>query len=92
MNRKILEKATINLAVILMFAMTIGLILIFANFIFAWDIFTPATEKIIYFLGLCMLIVILASTFINLMINISRLAFFMEKITEKMYEVKKNRS
>jgi hypothetical protein len=86
MKRELLERLTASLVVTLITIFSVGLILIVANGIFQWDIFTPFMEKILYFLAVATLIVILSSTAINIMINISRLAFFSQKIAEKLLE------
>ncbi len=86
MNRNALERTTASLVVILTTVFALGVILIAANAIFSWDIFPPYLEKVFYFLALAFLTVILASTLINIMLNISRLAFFAQRITEKLYE------
>jgi hypothetical protein len=88
MNRNTLERLTASLVVLLITIFMFGVILIFANLIFQWDIFTPFVEKIMYFLALVFLVVILACTLVNIMLNISRMAHFSEKITEKLYEKK----
>lgn len=62
----------------------LGAILMFANAIFQWDLFPPGIEKIIYFLGFAIFAVAMASSIINLMLNVSRLTFFIQKIAEKL--------
>lgn len=74
MSRTVLEKFTASLVVILTTAISLGLILVIANGIFSWDIFPPFTEKVLYFIGASGIVVILASTLVNIMLNISRLA------------------
>lgn len=86
MKRELLERLTASLVVVLTTVFAIGLILIVANGIFQWDIFTPFVEKILYFLAVTTLIIIMSSTLINIMINISRLAFFSQKIAEKLLD------
>jgi hypothetical protein len=86
MNRAALEKITASLVVILVTVLTLGFILMMANVIFEWDIFPPFTEKILYFFSFSMLIVIIAATLINIMLNLSRMAYFSELIARKMLE------
>ncbi len=80
MQRTILEKITASLVVLLTTVLTFGAILLIANGIFSWDIFPPFTEKILYFIGASGFIVIMASTIINIMLNISRLADYASEI------------
>lgn len=86
MKRELLERLTASLVVVLTTVFAVGLILIVANGIFQWDIFTPFVEKILYFLAVTTLIIIMSSTLINIMINISRLAFFSQRIAEKLLD------
>lgn len=84
MNRATLEKLTASLVVSLISVFAVGLILVIANAMFEWDIFPPFTEKILYFLGAASFVIILSAAFVNVMLNISRLAFFSQKIAEKL--------
>lgn len=84
MNRSILEKVTASIVVLLLTALSFGFIIMTANAIFSWDIFPPFTEKVLYFLAVSMLVIIVAATLINIMINISRLAQFAEMIARKL--------
>lgn len=86
MKRELLERLTASLVVVLTSIFTVGLILIVANAIFQWDIFTPFVERILYFLAATIFIIVMSSTLINIMINISRLAFFSQKIAEKLLD------
>lgn len=86
MSRELLERITASLVVFLITVFTFGAILIFANAIFQWDLFPPAIEKVIYFLGFVVFAVALASAIINLMLNISRLTFFVQKMAEELID------
>lgn len=84
MSRTALEKITASLVVILTTVLAIGAILLIANGIFGWDIFPPFTEKILYFIGASGLVIIIASTLVNIMLNISRLADYAGEILNKV--------
>jgi hypothetical protein len=86
MKRDIIEKITATLVVILITIFTFGLILIIANLMFEWHIFPPSVEKMIYFLAACCVVVSIGAAIINIMLNISRLAFFSEKIARHVLE------
>ncbi len=79
-----LEGVTASLVVFLITVFSFGAILMFANASFQWDLFPPLIEKIIYFLGFVTFVVTVASSIINLMLNVSRLTFFIQKIAEKL--------
>lgn len=83
MPRAALEKITASLVVFLTMILAFGMILLIANGIFSWDIFPPFFEKILYFIGASMLVLILAATLINIMLNISRLADYAERLFER---------
>lgn len=83
MPRAALEKVTASLVVFLTMILAFGMILLIANGIFSWDIFPPFFEKILYFIGASMLVLILAATLINIMLNISRLADYAERLFER---------
>lgn len=85
MNRALLEQITASLVVFLTTVFTLGAILMAANTIFQWDLFPPSIEKLLYFLGFVTFAVTVAAAVINVMLNISRLAFFAQKIMEKAY-------
>ncbi len=91
MKRDVIEKITASLVVILITVFTFGLILIIANLMFNWHIFPPFTEKIIYFLATACVVVSIGAAIINIMLNISRLAFFAEKIARHLLEPEKHR-
>jgi len=55
----------------------------FANAFFEWDLFPPFTEKLFYFLASAIFVIIMSCAAINMMLNISRIAFFLEKIALK---------
>lgn len=80
MPRSMLEKVTASLVVFLTSVLAVGMILLIANGIFGWDIFPPFFEKILYFLGASMFVLIVAATLINIMLNISRLADYAERL------------
>ena len=80
MSRSLLEKITASLVVSLVSVLALGMILLIANGIFSWDIFPPFFEKILYFLGASMFVLIVAATLINIMLNISRLADYAERL------------
>ena len=84
MSRELLERITASLVVFLITVFSFGAILMFANTIFQWDLFPPVIEKIIYFLGFVTFVAAVASSIINLMLNVSRLTFFIQKIAEKL--------
>jgi hypothetical protein len=86
MKRDVLEKVTASLVVVLITVFTFGLILIIANLMFEWHIFPPSIEKIIYFLAAASVVVSIGAAVINIMLNISRLAFFAEKIARHTLE------
>lgn len=86
MNRNALEKITASLVVTLITVLTLGFILLVANLIFEWDIFPPFTEKLLYFFGLSMLLIIMAATLVNIMLNISRLAHYSEVVARLLKE------
>lgn len=86
MNRALLEQITASLVVFLTTIFTLGAILVVANAIFQWDLFPPSIEKLIYFLGFVTFAVTVASAVVNVMLNISRFAFFAQKMMEKLYD------
>lgn len=88
MSRELLERVTASLVVFLITVFTFGVILMFANAIFQWDLFPPLVEKTLYFLGFVVFAVTVSSAIINLMLNISRLAFFAQKIAQKLQDPK----
>ena len=83
MKRDLLEKITITLVVNLILVFAAGTILMFANAFFEWDLFPPFTEKLFYFLASAIFVIIMSCAAINMMLNISRIAFFLEKIALK---------
>lgn len=90
MSRTALEKITASLVVILTTVLSLGAILLIANAIFSWDIFPPFTEKILYFIGASCLVLIVASTLVNIMLNISRLADYTgELLRERTTKVRR---
>jgi hypothetical protein len=84
MSRELLERVTASMVVFLISVFTFGSVLMFANAIFQWDLFPPSVEKILYFIGFVVFAVTVASAIINLILNISRLAFFAQKIAQKL--------
>jgi len=86
MKRDSIEKFTASLVVVLITVFTFGLLLIIANLMFEWHIFPPSIEKIIYFLAASCVVVSIGAAIINIMLNISRLAFFAEKIARHLIE------
>lgn len=80
MSRSLLEKMTASLVISLTTVLAFGMILLIANGIFSWDIFPPFFEKILYFLGASLFVLIVAATLINIMLNISRLADYAERL------------
>ncbi len=89
MNRDSIERTTASLVVLLLTTFSLGLILIVANLIFQWDIFPPGVEQLLYFLGIAILIITLSCALINIMLNISRLAFFAQHIAQHFSDKKK---
>lgn len=83
LSRVFLERITAGLVVTLTSVLAFGTILMIANGIFSWDIFPPFTEKILYFIGASSLVVIMAGTLINIMLNVSRLADYAGSILER---------
>ena len=71
------------MVVLLVTVLTLGTILMFANLIFSWDLFPPFMEKILGFIAISMLLIIIAGTLINIMLNLSRMGFLLEKIIEQ---------
>jgi len=86
MNRRALEKITASLVVILASVFAFGLILLIANAIFEWDIFTPQLEKVLYFLMASVLVITLTATLVNVMLNLSRLASFAQAIARHLID------
>jgi hypothetical protein len=84
MHRDKLEKLTASLVVTLITVLSFGFIMIVANWIFEWDLFPPFTEKILYFSAWTMLVIIAASAIVNIMLNLSRLAFYTERIASNL--------
>lgn len=89
MKRDTLEKITGSMVVVFTTFFALGLITYIANFMFEWDILSPFMEKVVGFIALSLFIIILAAAVINIMLNISRLAFFIEKIARKMIDHEK---
>ncbi|HAU98880.1 MAG TPA: hypothetical protein DCW55_01470 [Candidatus Pacebacteria bacterium] len=83
MSKKLLEQITSSMVVLLVTVLTLGTILMFANLIFSWDLFPPFMEKILGFIAISMLLIIIAGTLINIMLNLSRMGFLLEKIIEQ---------
>lgn len=84
MKRDTLERVTASLVITLVTVFGLGFILIIANGIFGWDIFAPSIEKILYFVGASILIIVFCSATINLMLNVSRLAFYTKHIANHL--------
>lgn len=80
LSRTVLERVTSSLVVTLTSILTLGAILLIANAMFGWDIFPPFTEKVLYFMGASALLIIIAATLVNIMLNISRLADYAGEI------------
>ena len=89
MKRDTLERITASLVIILITVFGIGFILMIANAIFGWDIFAPSVEKLLYFSGASILIIIFCSSTINIMLNISRLAFYAKHIATHFSKIDK---
>ena len=83
MSKKLLEQITSSMVVLLVTVLTLGTILMFANLIFSWDLFPPFMEKILGFIAISMVLIIIAGTLINIMLNLSRMGFLLEKIIEQ---------
>lgn len=83
MDRRKVERLTASLAVVLLFIITLGGILFFADLFFNWDIFTPDIERILGFLLLSMLVTIVSSVLVNMMLNLSIIALNSEVIARR---------
>lgn len=86
MKRDVLEKLTASMVIIFTTVFATGIILVMANLIFEWDIFPPFMEKILAFIATSLFVIILSAAVINIMLNISRLAYFAEKIAKRITE------
>ncbi len=89
MDRRKLERMTASLAVFLLFFITIGGILVFADLFFNWDIFPPDVEKFISFLFVSVLAIIISSVLVNIMLNLSILAINSDLIAERKNAARK---
>ncbi len=89
MSRTFLERITASLVVALTTTLAFGSILLIANGIFAWDIFPPFLEKILYFFGASILVLIMSSALINIMLNVSRLAEYAGRILDESRQQKR---
>jgi drug/metabolite transporter (DMT)-like permease len=83
MDRRKVERMTASLAVVLLFFMTIGAILFFADLFFNWDIFPPDVEKLLGFILVSMLAVIISSVLVNIMLNLSIIALNSDRLSKK---------
>lgn len=83
MDRRKVERLTASLAVVLLFFLTLGAILFFADAFFNWDIFSPDVEKILGFILVSMLAIIVSSVLVNIMLNLSIIALNSEAISPK---------
>ena len=83
MKRQKIEQITVSISVLLLFMMTLVGITFFFFFFFGWDLFTPQTEKILGFFMLSGLVLIISSTLVNVMINLSIIAINSEKFLSK---------
>lgn len=83
MDRRKIEQFTASLAVLLLFIMTVGAILAFANSIFQWDIFPPHIEKILWFVFISCLVIILSCVLVNIMINLGIIALNSDRLSKK---------
>jgi hypothetical protein len=84
MDRRKLEQITASLAVILLFVLTVGGILFFADLFFNWDIFPPYIEKVLGFVLVSMLVIIISSVLVNIMINLSIIALKIDIFLKKL--------
>lgn len=82
-DRRRLEQLTASLAVILLFFLTFGVILVLANNFFSWDIFPPDIEKALWFVLAATGAVIFSSVLVNIMLNISLIAINAEALHNK---------
>jgi len=74
LTRSLLERITSSLVISLTSIVAFGAILLIADGIFAWDVFPPEVSLALYFIGASCLVIIMAATLINVMLNISRLS------------------
>ncbi|KKT74027.1 MAG: hypothetical protein UW86_C0001G0005 [Microgenomates group bacterium GW2011_GWA1_Microgenomates_45_10] len=81
-DRRKLEQMTASLAVLLLFFLTFGAIVAFANIIFEWDIFPPSIERALWFVFAAVAVVIFTSVLVNIMLNISLIALNAERLTK----------
>lgn len=92
MDRRKIEQLTASLAVILLFFITIGAILAIANTIFAWDIFPPDVEKVLWFIFASCVAIIVSAVLVNIMLNLSIIALNAEVLAEKTKQENETKS
>lgn len=74
MNKTSLEKLTSSIAVSFLSILTVGAIILIADLIFQWNIFSPPVEKALSFIMISLGFIIFSSVIVNIMINISIIA------------------
>lgn len=84
MDRRKIEQFTASLAVMLLFVITIGSIIFFADQFFRWDIFPPHVETFLGFLLVSCIAVIFSSVLVNVMLNLSLLAINSDLFIESL--------
>lgn len=82
MSRSQLEKITASLAVTFLAIVTLGTIILLADQLFSWDIFTNKVETALGFILLSLVMVIASSVVVNIMLNIASLATSVKNIHE----------
>ena len=83
MNRKQIESITASVAVILITFGTLGSLLFSGDQFFNWDLFTPLQEKRIGFALVSTIGIVVATTLINIIMNLSMIA---DNLTTGMHE------
>jgi len=83
MNKIKLEQLTSSIAVTFLAILTVGGIILIADTIFGWDIFSPDVEKALSFFMLSLGFIIFSSVIVNIMLNVSIIASALREIIHK---------
>jgi drug/metabolite transporter (DMT)-like permease len=86
MDRRLIEKTTASIAVVLLFFITTVGILFMADQFFNWDIFPPDVEKILGFVMVSTICIIVSSVLVNIMLNLSIIAINSDLMAKKHHE------
>lgn len=92
MDRRKIEQFTASLAVFLLFFITVGIIIFFADQFFSWDIFPPRIETFLGFLLVSCIAIILSSVLVNVMLNLSLIAINTDLFLEQRSNKKNDKS